>query len=167
MTGATDNSTKGSVAMRSLFRASLLAALLGVGVAGYAQPAPAMGSPLWELAKVKGELNLNTSQQMQWDNAAALARNAHTAARANLSQLKTAMQAELAKPEPDLASMATAADGVRDQNETARKSARDAWLALYATFSPEQKTLVASALKAGMERKQAHRMQRAAPPASN
>jgi hypothetical protein len=153
--------------MRSSFRASLFALLFAIGIAGYTQPAPAMGSPLWQLAKVKGQLNLNTSQQAQWDNAAALARTAHETARANFSQLNTAMQAELAKPEPDLASMATAADGVQAQNETSRKTARAAWLALYATFSPEQKAVVAGALKAGMERERAHRMQRGAPPATN
>jgi len=153
--------------MRSLFRASLLAVLSAICIAGYTQPAPALGSPLWELAKVKDQLNLITSQQMQWDNAAALAKTAHETAHANFSQLNTAMQAELAKPEPDLASMATAADNVHAQNETSRKAARDAWLALYATFSPEQKGVVAGALKAGMEREEAHRARRGSPPASN
>lgn len=150
------------VSTKSLFRTSLLAALLGIGIVGYAQPAPAMGSPLWQLAKVKEQLNLNTSQQMQWDNVAALAKAAHETAHANLSQLRTATQAELAKPEPDLASMAASADTLRQQNETQRKAVRDAWLALYATFTPEQKGVVASALRQGMERHQAHRMQRGA-----
>jgi len=156
--------------MRSLFRASLFAALFGMGILGYATTAPAMGSSLWQVAKVKDQLNLNTSQQMQWNNALALAKTAHETARANFSQLQTAMQAELAKPEPDLASMATAGDAARLQNEAAHKTARDAWLALYATFSPEQKTVVAGALKASMEREQqrqqSHRMNRGTPPAS-
>ena len=155
------------VSKKSLFRTSLLAALLGIGIVSYAQPSPAMGSPLWQLAKVKDQLNLNTSQQAQWDNIAALAKAAHESAHANSTQLRTAMQAELAKPEPDLASMAATADTLRQQNQTQHKAVQDAWLALYATFTPEQKAVVASTLKAGMERHQAHHMQRGAPPPAN
>jgi hypothetical protein len=107
------------------------------------------------LAAVKGQLNLNTSQQLQWDSAVAQGKAAHEAARAAHDQLKTAMQAELAKAEPDLASVAAAADGARQQVESAHRTARDAWLALYATFSPEQKAVVRDTLKAGIERMQA------------
>lgn len=153
------------VSTKTLFRTSLLAALLGIGIAGYAQPGPALGSPLWQLAKVKDQLNLNTSQQVQWDNVAALAKAAHETAHANSGQLRTAMQAELAKPEPDLASMTATADTLRQQNETQRKAVSDAWLALYATFTPEQKAVVASTLRAGMERRQARMQHGARPPA--
>src|SRR5215469_6279655 len=152
------------VSTKSRFRTSLLAALLGIGIVGYAQPSPATGSPLWQLAKVKDQLNLNTSQQVQWDNLAALAKAAEDTAHANSSQLRAAMQAELAKPEPDLAAMAATGDTVRQQNETQRKAVRDAWLALYATFTPEQKAVVASTLREGMEHRQAHHMQHGATP---
>jgi len=113
---------------------------------------------------VKDQLNLNTSQQVQWDNLAALANAAHQTAHANSAQFKTAMRAELAKAEPDLASMAATGDTVRQQNETQRKAVRDAWLALYATFTPEQKAVVASTLREGMEHRQAHHMQHGASP---
>jgi len=152
------------VSTKSLFRTSLLAAMLGIGIVSYAQPSPAMGSPLWQLAKVKDQLNLNTSQQVQWDNLAALAKAAHQTTHANSVQFKTAMQAELTKPEPDLASMAATGDTVRQQNETQRKAVRDAWLALYATFTPEQKAIVAGTLKEGMEHRQAHHMKHGASP---
>ena len=138
--------------MKSLFLSSFLAALCALSALCYAQPGPGMGSPLHMLAAVKGQLNLNTSQQLQWDNAAAQAKAAHDAARASHDQLKAATQTELAKAEPDLASVAALADGVRQQTESAHRAARDAWLALYATFTPDQKAVVREALKAGIAR---------------
>jgi len=152
--------------MKSVFRTSFLVALCALSAICYAQPGPGMGEPLRMLAAVKGQLNLNTSQQLQWDNAAAQAKAAHDAARASHAQLKAALQAELAKSEPDLASVATLADGVRQQTESAHRVARDAWLALYATFTPAQKAVVRDALQAGIAR-MAARHARSSPPAAN
>ena len=152
--------------MKSLFRRIVLAALCALSALCYAQPMPGMGAPLHMLAAIKGQLNLNTSQQLQWDNAAAQAKAAHDAARASHDQLKAAMQAELAKTEPDLALVATLADGVRQQTESAHRAARDAWLALYATFTPDQKAVVRDALQAGIAR-MAARHARGGPHAAN
>jgi Spy/CpxP family protein refolding chaperone len=108
------------------------------------------GDPFAVIETLKGSLNLNTSQQQQWDNAVAASQAARQTVRTNLTQLKAAAQAELAKPEPDLASLAAQADAVQDQNSVARKSARSAWLALYATFTPDQKAVVRNAVQAKM-----------------
>jgi len=153
--------------MKSLFCSSFLAALCALSALAYAQPAPGMGPPLHMLAAVKSQLNLNTSQQLQWDNVAAQAKAAHDAARASHDQLKAAFQAELAKAEPDLASVATLADGARQQTESAHRAVRDAWLALYATFTPDQKAVVRDALQAGMARMAARRHARSGPPATD
>jgi len=152
---------------KSLFRAALATALLAFGALCHAQPAHGLDSPLAMLRDAKASLNLNTSQQLQWDNAVAQAKAAHEALRASLGQVGAALQAELAKPEPDLAAVAALADGARQQNAALRTSARDAWLALYATFSPEQKAVVRDALKSGIERMQAHRAAHAAPQAGS
>ena len=153
--------------MKSLFRSSVLAAFCTLSALAYAQPGPGMGSPLHMLAAVKSQLNLNTSQQLQWDNAAAQAKAAHDAARASHAQLKAALQAELAKAEPDLASVATLADGARQQNESGYRGARDAWLALYASFTPDQKAVVRDALQAGMASMAARRHAWSGPPTAN
>jgi hypothetical protein len=154
--------------MRSLIRAAIAAAFLALGVTCQAQPGQGLDSPLAMLYGAKANLNLNTSQQLQWDNAAAQARAAHDAIRANFSEVSAALQAELDKAEPDLASVSALADNARSQNEALRRSARDAWLALYATFNPDQKAIVRDALKAGIERMQAyHRMRGAQAPAQN
>ena len=73
---------------------------------------------------------------------------ARQTARAGFDQIKVATQAELAKAEPDLASLAAQADAIRRQDAATRKAVRDAWLALYATFSAEQKTVVRDAIVA-------------------
>jgi len=85
--------------MKSLLRMSLFAVSLALSAACIAQPGPGMGSPLHMLAAVKGQLNLNTSQQLQWDSAVAQGKAAQEAARAAHDQLKAVMQAELAKAE--------------------------------------------------------------------
>jgi hypothetical protein len=110
------------------------------------------GDPLAMIAALKDKLNLNTSQQQQWDSVVAQAQAARQAAQAGFAQLKAATQAELAKAEPDLASLAAQADAIHQQNATARKSVRDGWLALYATFSAEQKGVVRDAIVAKLAR---------------
>jgi len=149
----------------------LLTTLLGCALGLVALPAAAQpahhGSPLEMLGKLRPQLNLNTSQQQQWDNAVAQSKAVRDAARANFEQVKAALQAELAKPEPDFAAAAAVADTVHQQNASLRQQAREVWLALYATFSPEQKALARDAIKSGIARMQARHAEHARTPASN
>ena len=143
--------------MKQGFFVALLAIALG-GIGTYAVAQPLLdGNPLAMLGKVRSDLKLNTSQQVQWDAVVAQTKAAHDAGRANFEQLRTALQAELAKPEPDFAAVAAIADGVRDQHAALHKQTRNAWLALYATFTPEQKGVARDAIKAGIERMQQRR----------
>ena len=119
------------------------------------------------LMSVKGQLNLNTSQQLMWDNAVAQTKAAHAAGRANWGKVHDAMALELAKPEPDLAALAAAADSVQASSQTLRQSVRSQWLQLYATFSPEQKAVVRGALAAQMARMEAIGRQDAGAHAAN
>jgi Spy/CpxP family protein refolding chaperone len=147
--------------MKRMILVVLTAFALGaLGPLALAQPLHE-GSPLALLARVQAQLNLDTSQQLQWDNVVALGKSARAAARANFEQIDTALQAELTKSEPDLAAVAAFADGVRQQNAALHRQTRDAWLALYATFSPEQKAITRDALKAWIGRMQARRAERA------
>jgi len=98
------------------------------------------------LASLKGQLNLNTSQQVMWDNAVAQSKAAHDAGRANMQKLHDALAAELANASPDLAALAAVSDGVQASNQALRQTVRAQWLQLYATFSPEQKVVVRDAL---------------------
>jgi Spy/CpxP family protein refolding chaperone len=142
--------------MKRVLLAILVATLGGFAAFAAAQPMHG-GTPLAMLGKFKSELNLNTSQQQQWDAVMAQTKAAHDAGRANHEQLKAAMQVELAKPEPDFAALATLADNVREQSATLHKQTRNAWLGLYATFTPEQKLVARDAIKAGIDRMQQRR----------
>jgi Spy/CpxP family protein refolding chaperone len=107
-----------------------------------------MQDPLGMLAHLKAKLNLNTSQQQQFDAAVAQGKATRATIKANMQQLRSTLQAQVAAGAPDFDSLAAIADTLQPQNLAARKQARAAWLALYDTFSAEQKSVVASALQA-------------------
>ena len=142
---------------RKVAVAAAAGAVLALGAAGAsAQPAGGMhgmhggGAPFeigHLLERAKASLNLNTQQQAMWDNVVAQSKAAHEAARTNRQQIKAALTAELAKPEPDLGAIAAVADNVEQQNRTTRVAVRQQWLQLYATFSPEQKGVVKTMLQ--------------------
>lgn len=109
------------------------------------------------LASVKAQLNLNTSQQLMWDNVVAQTKAARGSGRANMDQVHSVLTAELAKAEPDFAAVASAADAAQANNQASRKQLRDQWLALYGTFSPSQKAVVRDAVKARVAKMDAFR----------
>jgi len=130
------------------------------GAAAFAQPGAHghhRGDASFGIAALKGQLNLNTSQQAMWDNAIAQSTTARDSGRANMQKIKDAMTAELAKAEPDLGAVAAVADDVQASNSALRKQVRNAWLALYATFTPDQKAVVRDALKQRMSRMESFR----------
>jgi len=138
---------------RKLFALILAAGVAGLALTAWAQaPGHGMHDPLAMLQRIQAKLNLNTSQQQQFDAAVAQSKAVREAIRANFQQLKVATQAELAKADPDLAALASLSDQLQLQNIAQRKQARAAWLALYATFSAEQKATVRDAINARMAR---------------
>ena len=144
--------------LASRIAADAAAALIGVTGIAAAQPHHGRGGHagggdfVMGIAALKGQLNLNTSQQAMWDNAVAAGKAARDDARANRQKMHDALAAELAKPEPDLAALATAADAAQSANATVHRQVRDAWLNLYSTFTPEQKAVVKGALQQKMAR---------------
>ena len=99
------------------------------------------------LRRAQAKLNLNTSQKLMFDNALAQAKAAHESGRALHQKVKDSLAAELAKTEPDLAAVAAVSDGVQQQGIALRHQVRDAWLQLYATFTPDQKAVVREMLQ--------------------
>jgi hypothetical protein len=143
---------------------ALVAALALGGVAAFSWAAGVGhhghdSDPLAVMAGLQAQLKLNTSQQMQFDNAVAQSRAAHTAMRDGLAQLKAASQSELAKSAPDLGSLAAMSDQVQQQNSGLRKQARAAWLALYDTLSADQKLIVRDAINDRIAKAEAFRAQ--------
>jgi len=138
------------------FRKPHFAALLTAGVLAFSAPAvfaqpgghgpghrgePGFGIESI-LESVKGQLNLNTSQQVMWDNAVAQTKAARESGRGAREQVRDTLKAELTKAEPDFAAVGAASDAVQASQQTVRRQVREEWLKLYATFSPAQKTVV-------------------------
>jgi Spy/CpxP family protein refolding chaperone len=109
------------------------------------------------IESAKAQLNLNTSQQQQFDAAVASTKAAHQTGASLHDSVKTALTAELAKPEPDLAAVAAVSDNAQAQGQALRKTIRGQWLALYATFSPDQKAVVRQMLQARMAKAESFR----------
>jgi hypothetical protein len=142
---------------------ALLAAVALCGVAAYSWADGARHGhstdPLAVIAGLQAQLNLNSSQQLQFNNALAQSKSVHDSMRSGFAQLKAATQTELAKSAPDLASLAALSDQVQQQNSGARKQARAAWLALYDTFSADQKVVVRDAISSRIAQAEEFRAQ--------
>lgn len=149
--------------------AALASALfLAIGSAAYADPGHGPGGPWGHggprgahveqvIAQLKSQLNLNTSQQLAFDNAVAATRSARETGRAERERVHAATRAELGNAAPDLAKIAQMADQARTAGQQLHTQVRDQWLALYATFTSEQKLVVRDALVRRMERMDAFR----------
>jgi hypothetical protein len=142
---------------------ALLAAVALCGVAAYSWADGARHGhdtdPVAVIAGLQAQLKLNTSQQLQFNNALAQSKAAHDAMKSGFAQIKAATQTELAKSAPDLASLAALSDQVHQQNSGVHKQARAAWLALYDTLSPDQKLVVRDAINARIAQAQEFRAQ--------
>jgi hypothetical protein len=111
------------------------------------------------IVSAKAQLNLNTSQQQMFDAAVASSKAAWQQGKALRQSVKDALNAELAKSEPDLSAVAAAGDNARAQGEALRTQVRAQWLALYATFSPDQKAVVKAMIQQRMAQAEAFRAQ--------
>jgi hypothetical protein len=157
--------------LRTLGAASMaLALVLGGGVTAALADTPdtaaaahphAMrgGDPLMHaMWKAKAQLNLNTSQQAQWDAAVALAKSAHSQEKTLHQGVKATSDSELAKTSPDLQTVAAASDDAQAKGLALHQSVRNAFLNVYANLSQDQQAMVANALRSDIAERQA-RMQ--------
>ncbi len=90
------------------------------------------------LDKLQTQLKLDATQQAQFAKARQLSLDAMKQSRDIHEKLHAQAKAELAKERPDLAALASARDQAEDSTRSSRQAARKEWLALYATFTPEQ-----------------------------
>jgi Spy/CpxP family protein refolding chaperone len=146
-----------AVAMATAFGAgTALAQPLG-GPHGHGGPGGADAMIGHLIAEAKAELKLNTMQQEMFDKAVANSKLAREKARTLHSKVRDTLQTELAKPEPNLAAVAAAADAAMEEGRMARKAIRDEWLALYGKFGPEQKAVVRDRLQKRMSQGESFR----------
>ena len=124
------------------------------GPHGHGAPGDMIGHVI---AAAHDQLNLNTSQQQMFDAAVASSKAAHQTGQSLHQSVKDALTAELAKSEPDLAAVAAVSDNAQAQGQALRKSTRAQWLALYATFSPDQKAVVKQTIQGQMAKAESFR----------
>jgi Spy/CpxP family protein refolding chaperone len=96
---------------------------------------------------IRDALRLTPEQQQAWEAIRVKQQVQRKAGRHAWSEVRQVLQAELAKPEPDLARVANVRDALMARNRQARKEIEDMRLKLYASFSPEQKAVVRDFLK--------------------
>ena len=109
------------------------------------------------IATLKGQLNLNTQQQGMWDAAVAAGQAARDAAKTRRQALKATVDTEIAKTTPDLGALAAAVDQMQNANISAHRDVRSKWLALYATFNPDQVAVVKAAIAKRLARLESFR----------
>ncbi len=122
-----------------------------------AQPGPGGDRIIHAITAFKAQLNLNTSQQAQWDAAVAASKAARDAAKQRRLTVRQVVTDELAKPTPDLSHIAAAADHAQDATVAARRQVRAQWLQLYSTFTAEQVAVVKSGIERHMSRMEGFR----------
>lgn len=136
---------------RVAFALALCAGLSALPAA--AQHGRVGGDPLIHaIIAVKSQLNLNTSQQALWDAAVTAGKAARDAAIQRRQSVRQVVNEEVATAAPNLARIAAASDQVQDANTAARRQIRDQWLAVYNTFTADQKAVVKTAIQRHLSR---------------
>ena len=146
----------------ALAAALLLAATVAVaspGGPGGPKGGPGMGGPATSGAMVeqvieglRDKLALDSAQRAMFDSAHAQTIAARDRMHASRTDIRSKVQAELAKPEPDLAAVTAILESAEEQGRSMRHQARDQWLKVYANLRPDQKLIVRDELKARMAR---------------
>lgn len=112
-----------------------------------AQPAAAA----FNLKTLHDQLNLSTTQEVQWQAAVDAMRQSHSAARMNADQMQVQEQALLQQPILDLAALHAMHEKVSQEDEALPEQSAKAWLTFYSGLSDQQKTVVSAALKPRFE----------------
>jgi Spy/CpxP family protein refolding chaperone len=104
------------------------------------------------LEMMKSKLNLNPTQEAQFNTARDATKAALEAGRAARMNARTAAQAELAKADPDLGGLLLQREAVKEANVAQRKAALNEWAKFLNLLNTEQKSLVKSQLLNRMNR---------------
>ncbi len=125
-------------------RAALALSALLLSLAAGASPFP-------RLDQFGKSLNLTPAQQVQFDAAVASTQRVIVAAAIDGMQMKAQVNAEFAKPRPDLEALARAKDASAERLKPLHDASRAEWLKLYAMLGDDQVAIVKSYLEDKME----------------
>lgn len=102
--------------------------------------------------EVRKQLNLAPEQDRDWQELKRQQQALWEQMRDTHQQMRAQIDAELAKPQPDLAAINAAMDAAHERNYAANKRLREAALGFYQTLTPDRQAIVVSALKERHER---------------
>jgi Spy/CpxP family protein refolding chaperone len=101
---------------------------------------------------LKSKLNLNATQEAQYNVARDATKAAMEAGRNAQLAARTSAQTELSKADPDLAALLLQRESVRDANAAQRKAALNEWAKFLGLLTTEQKAIVKGQLLNRMQR---------------
>jgi Spy/CpxP family protein refolding chaperone len=104
------------------------------------------------LEMMKEKLNLNPTQEAQFNTARDATKAAIEAGRAARVSARTNAQAELAKADPDLGGLLLQRESVKEASAPQRKAALSEWAKFLNLLNTEQKSIVKSQLMNRMSR---------------
>ncbi|MGL4231193.1 MAG: Spy/CpxP family protein refolding chaperone [Casimicrobium sp.] len=146
----------------SKFSRAALVASLAIGSAlAFAQPAPGAMDGVrahkmhagqgeahfaQRMEMLKSKLNLNATQEAQFNTAREATKAAMEAGRSARVNARTMAQAELQKADPDLANLLLQRESVKEANAVQRKAALNEWAKFLGLLTTEQKSIVKSQL---------------------
>ena len=167
------NSQQAGPSPKMLTRRTLFSSALALAIAGTATAVPRAAQAAdrpeamphrgdWHEARerhqrdmedmIRDALRLTPEQQKAWQAIRAEQEAQRKARRHAWSEVRQVLEAELAKPEPDLARVANVRDAMMERNLKAQKEIEAMRLKLYASLSPEQKAVVRDFLKLRLAR---------------
>ncbi|MGH8743949.1 MAG: periplasmic heavy metal sensor [Burkholderiales bacterium] len=130
----------------------LLAGAMLTGVAATHTHGPGQSSYTILSEQLHNQLNLRPEQDRQWQTLKDEEDMLHSKMREYHRQLHDVADAEFAKPRPDLAAIAAAADSAHQRTYAARRDFRQHALAFYSDLSPEQQGVVIDTIKEKRQR---------------
>ena len=92
------------------------------------------------------QLNLTPDLETQWQQLKEQQAAMHKEMRASHHNSRAVVDAEMAKPQPDLAAINKAMDADHEARYTAQKNLREKMLAFYSALKPESQTIVIKTL---------------------
>jgi periplasmic protein CpxP/Spy len=139
-----------------LIAAAIVAMSVGIGSA-CAQSASIISDPMQQIQPVNmrqlhDQLNLNPSQEVQWQTALDAMRQSHAAERMNADLMQQQTAAMLQKPILDLSALHAAHEKVMQQDAHLPEQSAKAWLSFYNGLNDQQKTIMSDALRPELEK---------------
>lgn len=143
-----------------LIAVSAIVMTLGIGTA-CAQSSPSISDASEQtqpmnLKQLHDQLNLTPQQEIQWQGALDAMRESHASERMNADVMAQQTEAMLQKPILDLSALHAAHEKVLQQDAQLPEQSAKAWLTFYNGLNEQQKTIVSTALKPGLEKAAKH-----------